>query len=280
MSINKKPANQWSIEELLEWAAGELKAGGQTSDRKVASHAIVQFDLEASSNIDSVKLQILDLFPETVVVLAEEPESAEVVEEPEVEVEVTEEPVVEVTEEPEPEVVVEVVEEPVVVVVDESAAPTMPEQDVVVIPTPQVFDQNVMTRDVIENNLANYLKGMGPNVQISAEEGVARQVNLYRTFQIVLRSEGADFFKNMDLLLGFIAAHRDTLFTETRAFRFFQTIRLPASDRKVFERLLNLFIGTAIRETRGAALKQVDMSRTIEGLSAAQQQRVIEYYSV
>lgn len=259
MSRINKPAGEWTEEELLGWALGEIEAGGQSSDRTIAAQCIEHFGLELIEDIDLLKAAVLELF-----------EEAESLEEPTEEVENLEE-------QPLPEETEEVVESEESTEDDE---PVAPEVDVIVKPTPKTFDQAEMTTEIIATNLSNYLKGMSPNVQISNEDGVTRQVLLYRTFQVVLRSEGAEFFKNLDLLLGFIAAHRNTLFSETNAFRFFQNIRLPSTDRKVFERLLNLFISTAVRETRQLALKQVDMARTVEGLSAVQQQRVIEYYSI
>ena len=156
----------------------------------------------------------------------------------------------------------------------------MPEENVLVKPTPVTFNQANMSREIIENNLADYAKTMAPNVPTSAETAATKQLMLYRTIQIVLRSTGGDFTQNLNLLLDFIAAHRQTLFAEIRAFRSMDIVRLPANERKNFERLLNLFIGTAVRETRALALKQVDLARTVEGLDAGAQQRVIEFYSI
>ena len=101
--------------------------------------------------------------------------------------------------------------------------------------------------------------------------------------QIIFPGKNAETRRRLhevNLLLDFIAAHRQTLFAEIRAFRSMDIVRLPANERKNFERLLNLFIGTAVRETRALALKQVDLARTVEGLDAGAQQRVIEFYSI
>lgn len=295
MSSINKPATEWTDEELLGWARGELSPSGQASNRTVARECIARFGFESTDDIEAVRALVLVAFDTQ----TEEPESPveESAETPEPEDDVSDEPVEEdapATPEETPEVP-EVPEETPVPETPvqtpgtpesdpepetDDGAPEMPDDEVLVKPIPLLMSQADMTREIIENNLASYAKTMAPNVQVSTQEGANKQVVLYRTFQTVLRTEGVEFTKNLDLLLKFIATNHEDLFTEERAFRFLQYIRLPASDRKTFERLLNLFIGTAARETRAMALKQVDLGRTIESLDAEAQQRLIEYYSV
>jgi len=287
-SINK-PAAQWTDEELLAWARGEASPSGQASNRTVAKECVARFGFEATDDIDSIKAFVIAKFVVAADDQADEPASEigeetadeEVVEpadeeDPASEPEAPTPPVVEPT--PAPVAPTPAPEAPVVT--EASGEPEMPEENVLVEPTPVVYKQADMSREIIENNLAGYAKAMAPNAPISADEAAAKQLSLYRTFQVVLRSKGPDFFKNMDLLLGFIAQHRNTLFSEARAFRSMDIVRLPANERKNFERLLNLFIGTAARDTRLMALKQVSLERTLEGLDADTQQRLNEYYSV
>lgn len=286
-SINK-PAAQWTDEELLAWARGEASPSGQASNRTVSRECIARFGFENTDDIDSVKAFVIAKF----VVAADaegegDPAEDEIPdapsdetgdEQPGNESESQEAPTTgaETTAPVAPATVAP--EAPAVD--EESGEPEMPEENVLVKPTPVTFNQANMSREIIENNLADYAKTMSPNVPTSAETAATKQLMLYRTIQIVLRSTGGDFTQNLNLLLDFIAAHRQTLFTESRAFRSMDIVRLPANERKNFERLLNLFIGTAVRETRALALKQVDLTRTVEGLDAGAQQRVIEFYSI
>lgn len=285
-SINK-PAAQWTDEELLAWARGEASPSGQASNRTVSRECIARFGFENTDDIDSVKAFVIAKF------VVEEAGGEEDAAPDESSDEQTDTPSDESGEEPpvvETTVPTPVIEAPVQPVVteapvasaaaEESGEPEMPEENVLVKPTPVTFNQANMSREIIENNLADYAKTMAPNVPTSAETAATKQLMLYRTIQIVLRSTGADFTQNLNLLLDFIAAHRQTLFAEIRAFRSMDIVRLPANERKNFERLLNLFIGTAVRETRALALKQVDLARTVEGLDAGAQQRVIEFYSI
>ena len=285
-SINK-PAAQWTDEELLAWARGEASPSGQASNRTVSRECIARFGFENTDDIDSVKAFVIAKF------VVEGDETTD--EEPSLEPQLNEGgegsdeagDTTETTETTAP--VVEAAPTPVAPATaapeapagdEESGEPEMPEENVLVKPTPVTFNQANMSREIIENNLADYAKSMAPNVPTSAETAATKQLMLYRTIQIVLRSTGGDFTQNLNLLLDFIAAHRQTLFAESRAFRSMDIVRLPANERKNFERLLNLFIGTAVRETRALALKQVDLTRTVEGLDAGAQQRVIEFYSI
>ena len=285
-SINK-PATQWTDEELLAWARGEASPSGQASNRTVSRECIARFGFENTDDIDSVKAFVIAKF----VVEGDETTDEEPSLEPQLneggegsdeagdttETSETTTPVVEAA----PTPVAPATAAPEAPAADEeSGEPEMPEENVLVKPTPVTFNQANMSREIIENNLADYAKTMAPNVPTSAETAATKQLMLYRTIQIVLRSTGGDFTQNLNLLLDFIAAHRQTLFAEIRAFRSMDIVRLPANERKNFERLLNLFIGTAVRETRALALKQVDLTRTVEGLDAGAQQRVIEFYSI
>lgn len=285
-SINK-PAAQWTDEELLAWARGEASPSGQASNRTVSRECIARFGFENTDDIDSVKAFVIAKF------VVEGDETTD--EEPSLEPQLNEggegsDEAGDTTETSETTTtVVEAAPAPVAPATtapeapgtdEESGEPEMPEENVLVKPTPVTFNQANMSREIIENNLADYAKTMAPNVPTSAETAATKQLMLYRTIQIVLRSTGGDFTQNLNLLLDFIAAHRQTLFAEIRAFRSMDIVRLPANERKNFERLLNLFIGTAVRETRALALKQVDLTRTVEGLDAGAQQRVIEFYSI
>lgn len=264
------PVTEPAVEEVTEAAEpeGETEVEGEPTPQvgEPVEDPVTPNDEEAQVVIEGEETPVETQGEET-------PTAGDEVKAPEPEV--TEEATTE-----EPEVEAETQVEPEDTDLGDDGEPEMPEDEVLVVHTPTVVSQADMTREIIENNLAAYAKTMAPNYPTSVEEGTVKQVQLYRTIQTVLRTEGAEFFKNMDLLLGFIAANRTNLFTEARAYRFFDKIRLPANERKLFERLLNLFIGTAAKDTRQMALGQVNLQRTIEGLPANQQQLLIEFYSV
>lgn len=287
-SINK-PAAQWTDAELLAWARGEASPSGQASNRTVAKECVTRFGFEATDDIDTIKAYVIAKFVAAADAEAEgegvdesaDELSDELGDEPPADEPDANEGVGEAAETTAPAAPApQPTPAPEAPVVEESGEPEMPDEVVLVKPTPALLSQANMSREIIENNLASYAKSMAPNVPVSQEQAATKQLMLYRTFQIVLRATGQDFFKNMDLLLAFINAHRQTLFTEARAYREMETVRLPANERKNFERLLNLFIGTAAKETRAMALRQVDLPRTLQGLDADMQQRVTEYYSI
>ena len=106
-------------------------------------------------------------------------------------------------------------------------------------------------------DLDNYVKNMARNVPQTSSSGAMYQVGLYRTFQKFLSLEAAEFKAGMDTLLGVIYANRDDVFNDSNPFRFNESTTLRDTDRKLFNRLLNLFIVAAAPATRKAVVERL-----------------------
>jgi hypothetical protein len=57
-----------------------------------------------------------------------------------------------------------------------------------------------------------------------------------------------------------------------------ETITLPERDRKSFQRLLNLIKQTSDGQSREAALRQIDLNKTLEFFSEESRQKVFAFY--
>lgn len=134
---------------------------------------------------------------------------------------------------------------------------------------------------LIIDRLQDYATTMAPNAAVSAANGKAQQLNLWRVIQQVLKLEGSDFIKGYTLLLDFVAKHRNAHFSDRYIYRFFGDMAVSAIDRKNFNRLLNLMVATCDRATRRLGLEQVDLIRTLSEIrDSAVQQRITEFYQI
>lgn len=273
-----KQASHWTTEELILWAKDEVSPHGQSSNRTVAEEAVARFGLEASTDVAYVKKQILAETQTAPSAAAEEP-ADETANGEEVESGETGDEPAEPTPEPEAEVVEPVpaseIEDPEPVVLPQAKPTAVPSE---VKPTKS---QTEMKIEIIEQNLSDFARKMGTNVQVTAAEGAVSQGVLYRTIKMVLAQEGGDFTNMYGRLLGFVKTHRNTMFSDRYAYRFFDQVRINQADRKNFERILNLMIATCDPATRRLGLSQVDLQGTLAGFRDGNiQQRVTEYYQV
>lgn len=269
--INKVP-EKWTEGELQLWAQDKVQATRGISGGAIAKEAAKRFGLEEGLNVAAIKERVKDMdIPAAESEPQEAPESApeetqeqNVGEDVPVEEERPEEPP-EATAEPAaiPEVVTREVPEP------QPAAP---------VEKPQEQGNKSVSRSIFDDQLQRYLKGMRPGSPIGARDGAKLQQVLYRTIQLTLNQEGSDFAGFYGDLLKTVKEHRDGAFHERYAFRFMDHVQLTPVERRNFERLLHLMITTCDPTTRKQALKQVDMTAAISGLSQDVQQKLQEYY--
>lgn len=133
---------------------------------------------------------------------------------------------------------------------------------------------------VIRQQLNDYVTGMAINKPMTPERAALHQLNLYHTLHGILAQEGQLFVTELDNFLKLVAAHRDTVFSEYYVFRGLENLRLTASQRTVFTRLMTLFINTCDPETRGMALEAIDLKSALAApLEDIKQQRVIAYFT-
>lgn len=136
------------------------------------------------------------------------------------------------------------------------------------------------TTVVIEDALKRYVDAMAPGKPQTAKSIDNMQVMLFRTVQNVLRQTGGDFTRLYGYLLEVVASERQQAFNERFIFRGFDNLTLTPSERKNFERILNLLITTCDSKTRSHALKMVDIDATMEGFrDPDMHQRIQAFYT-
>lgn len=130
------------------------------------------------------------------------------------------------------------------------------------------------------HTVSEYVEKMHPKRPQATAEMLRQQMNLYRAIaSMINRVEGEEFTRAWNWLLEQFSLYRQGVFAERYVFRGFEDIALPEADRKAFQRLLNLIKATADVRGRAAALKQVDLTKTLElGLTEPGRQRVLQFY--
>tara|TARA_B100000929_G_scaffold275393_1_gene249276 strand:+ start:5388 stop:6119 length:732 start_codon:yes stop_codon:yes gene_type:complete len=237
--VNKQPKN-WSDEELVAWAIGDITPGKDITEEALAEEAFKRMGQEAGS-VDEAK--------EALRAAVEEPATEEVAEEPK-----AAEPVPEPTPEPKPE-------------------------PAAVKEAPKPASDNPSMR-IVEENLEDYVARMKPGKAHTGNEGPVAQVKLYRTIQTVLRMEGSAFIQAYGYLLKVVNDHRKDVFDERYLFRYFDALALTSPERRNFERILNLLVTTCEPKLRSKSIKQVDLDATMEGFrNPEMHQRVVEFYN-
>ena len=90
------------------------------------------------------------------------------------------------------------------------------------------------------------------------------QVVLYRVVQSLINGDSAQFEAIFPKVLAFIAKDEKGAFHERRIYRGMDNLSLPEKDRLAFPRIFHLIKLIAVPSTRGIALKQVDVKRSLE----------------
>lgn len=133
----------------------------------------------------------------------------------------------------------------------------------------------------LRERLDNYAAAMAPGKPItSPEEGAQQQTVLWNTIRWVLSKKEGDFVALWAELLKFVSEHRQGVFNERHIYRFHDHLtRLSPTDRRNYERMLNLILGTCDPQTRSIALKQINMTSTLKQLEPEVQMRVADFYT-
>lgn len=138
------------------------------------------------------------------------------------------------------------------------------------------------TVNLIGLQLDRYTDIMGVGVIHSSIVGAKAQAILYRAIMQTLMQDGPTFYTAMDNLCRFITTHRSGMFKETRAFRYLDSpeLSLTSLELKNFTRLLHALLTLADPAGRQLAIKQVDLTLVMAGISNQEiHQRVIEYFT-
>lgn len=134
--------------------------------------------------------------------------------------------------------------------------------------------------EALQRKLDLYLAEMTPGKPLEAERGMEMQLQLWKAIKDALKKEGSEFVAHYSTLLQTVHAHRRTgAFNERYVYRYFQNLRMPAAERRNFERMLNLMLTTADPSTRRLALRQINLPTTLSGFEdEGVRQRVTDYY--
>lgn len=249
--INKLPKN-WSDEDIVKWAGDKVKVGSKIEEEDVAKEACSRLGLEYT-NVELAKEAVAEAILN----------------------EADEEPVAEDATNSEPTPTTENKEEP-------NAAPNVETQ--VKDESKPVSTQEIKSgsasvgQELFDDVMGQYLEVMKPGHSHAADEGPQMQIRFYRMIQAILRLEGTDFTNMFNQLLTTINEHRKEHFYERYVYRYFDQLKLSISDRKNFERFLNLLITTCDPKTRNTTLKQVDLNKTMDGFDDDAHQKVTSFY--
>jgi hypothetical protein len=144
----------------------------------------------------------------------------------------------------------------------------------------QHLAQSSSTAKIVIDNLDQYVKAMAPGVAHHNNEGASQQTRLFRTIQTILRQDGSDFHALFNTLLNTVNEHRQGVFHERYAFRYFDQLNLTNRERRNFERMLSLMLDTADPKLRTKAAQRVDIGEVMEGFGDNEaQQRVVSFYT-
>lgn len=137
------------------------------------------------------------------------------------------------------------------------------------------------TAKITLEQIYEYMEKMKPKAPMSADIGMRHQILLYRTLMNVVNVvDDIDFKEAYSTVLKLFEIGKDDVFHEYHVYRFMDHIALSENDRKAFPRFLNLIKITAPVKGRAAAMRQVDLNKTMEfSFSEAARQRIMAYYS-
>lgn len=249
----KKDAVQWTDDEFVQWAKGELEIIEPLKVDKVVEEAINRMGEggKAIKSANDAKKAILSIARETDEA-NKKLDNVELVK---------------------PEKESMIVEE-----VEEQTAPEKKESTKTTKAVPSVRPEasSSTTETMVRENLEKYVEFMKPGRAHRGKEGMNHQVMLFRTIQVVLRQRGADFHKLYAYLLSVVNEHRKDVFDERYVFRYMDMVTLTNVERRSFERILNLIINTANPSTRQQAVKQIDLDATMELFKDPEAQQQIQ----
>lgn len=103
----------------------------------------------------------------------------------------------------------------------------------------------------LDSTLKTYVEEMVTSKPHNSKEGADIQRVLYRAIEgVVYAKDNGDFVTGMNLLLDVIDENATGVFSERYAFRFWEELALPRTQRQEFEHLLRLFIDIGPKATR------------------------------
>lgn len=131
---------------------------------------------------------------------------------------------------------------------------------------------------LVLSGIDTYIFNMMPGKPISDTAGIRNQIALFRTLSMMLSNVFEDFNLVYSEVLKKFHDGRNDVFHEINVFRFFESIPISATERKVFMSLLNLIKVTADPASRAISLKQVDMNKNLKYLTEEAKNKLLNFY--
>ena len=127
--------------------------------------------------------------------------------------------------------------------------------------------------------MSKYVNAMAPGKQMSVDEGVRNQTELWRTIKNVVENQDG-FDAAWRLMIAYVRNYRSTVFHESYVFRFMENTVLAAPEARTFERMLNVLLTASGVQNRREVTKLVDLNnRLTAGLSEEARARLIRYFT-
>ena len=127
--------------------------------------------------------------------------------------------------------------------------------------------------------MSKYVNAMAPGKQMSVDEGVRNQTELWRTIKNVVENQDG-FDAAWRLMIAYVRNYRTTVFHESYVFRFMENTVLAAPEARTFERMLNVLLTASGVQNRREVTKLVDLNnRLTAGLTEEARARLIRYFT-
>ena len=129
--------------------------------------------------------------------------------------------------------------------------------------------------------IMDYIAAMHPKRPMDEKSGARAQAMLYKVLQNTINREDEHFRAIFSAILMLFEVEPTGVFKEVNLFRFMDQVELTQSDRKAFERILNLIKVMGPKEGRAQAVKQVSFDNSLRfGLTEQGRQRVLDFFNV
>lgn len=109
--------------------------------------------------------------------------------------------------------------------------------------------------------LSVYVDKMAPRKPVEIQEGIVLQRGLWFGIREAVK-DGDNFEECMKLVIAYFREYKDTVFHESRVFRFMENVNMGEADIKAFLAMLNILKIAAEVSSRKEISKMTDISRT------------------
>lgn len=138
-----------------------------------------------------------------------------------------------------------------------------------------------LAHQVSIQRIMEYAVKMNPTKPIENTDGAKMQGSLFKIIQNVINREETYFRQIFTAILAIFTHDKSGAFKEANVYRFMDNIAINDIERKAFVRLLNMIRLLGPKESRATALKQIDMTQTLQfGLTDAGRQRVFSFFNI